>query len=160
MKAIAKFLTVITILVLLACAYVIRASELKVVPAGGVIESAADRAQAFDSILESARVGSSALDVYDFSVSGGAEQYIFITYTLNLRNMNALPAEWLQLDITPQEGDVLTVLPTVEDVPAFSQEYLTVVLLTDRNTASRSRSAVLTYYVYGHEFKLPVQLSL
>lgn len=159
MKAIAKFLTVVTLIVLLAGGYIYWAAALQVLPESGLVESAADRVQVFDNIVSTARVGSSDLIVYS-DASGSAEQYSFVTYTLRLRNMNALPAEWLQLDITPQQGDVLLVKASTEDVPAFSEKLLTVVLLTDRSAASYARSATLTYYVYGHEFSIPVQLTI
>ena len=159
MKAIAKFLTVVTLIVLLAGGYVYWAAALQVLPESGLVESAADRVQVFDNIVSTARVGSSDLIVYS-DTSGSAEQYSFVTYTLRLRNMNALPAEWLQLDLTPQQGDVLLVKASTEDVPAFSEKLLTVVLLTDRSAASYARSATLTYYVYGHEFSIPVQLTI
>ena len=159
MKAIAKFLTLVTVLVLLAGGYVIWASELKVAPGGAVVESAADRAQAFEGIRQSAETGSADLVMYADSIDYGADQYVFVTYTLRLRNLNALPAEWMQLDIVPQEGDVLMVKATIEDVPAFNEQLFTVVLMTDRTVASYARSATLTYYVYGHEISIPVQLS-
>ena len=52
MRGIAKFLTLVTVIVLLACGYVIWASELSVSSAGAVVESAADRADAFESIRQ------------------------------------------------------------------------------------------------------------
>ena len=160
MKAIAKFLTVITVLVLLAGAYVVRASQLKILPASGLVESAADRAQAFESIIASARVGSDELAVYSDGLPLNPEQYVFVTYTVKLRNLNALPAEWMELSLSPQPEDILLVKATVKDVPAFSEQLVTIVLLTDRATASYARSAELTYYVYGHEITLPVRLTV
>jgi len=159
MRAIAKFLTLVTVLVLLAGGYVIWASELKADSAGGTVQSAADVPEAFSGICQSAQVGSPDLVMYANNVDYGADQYLFITYTLRLRNANALPAEWLQLDIAPQQGDVLMVKSSVEDVPAFSETLLTVVLMTDRATGSYARQATLTYYVYGHEISFPVLLN-
>lgn len=158
MKAIAKFLTFITVLVLAAGGYILWAAELKVTPGGGLVESAADRASAFQSIRESSQIGSPDLVMFQDSIDYGAEQYVFVTYTLRMRNMNAIPAEWLQIDIEPQAGDVLMVKATVEDIPAFSEQLVSVVLLTDRTTVSYARAATLSYYVYGHEYSIPVQL--
>lgn len=158
MKALAKFLTFITVLVLIAGAYIYWAAELKVTPGGGLVESAADRASAFESIRQSSEIGSADLIMFQDSIDYGPEQYVFVTYTLRMRNMNLLPAEWIQIDITPQAGDVLMVRATVEDVPSFDEQLVSVVLLTDRTTASYARAATLSYYVYGHEFSVPVQL--
>lgn len=159
MKALAKFLTVVTVLVLLAGGYVIWASELGVSPAGTLVESAADRTDAFESIRQTAAVGGSGVTLYADGMLGEPDEYVFVTYTLRLRNSNVLNAEWLQLELTPQEGDVLLLASSVEDVPAFSEQLYTVVLLTSRNTASYARSAELTYYVYGHEHKAALQLA-
>lgn len=158
MKALAKFLTFITVLVLIAGAYIYWAAELKVTPGGGLVESAADRASAFESIRQSSEIGSADLIMFQDSIDYGPEQYVFVTYTLRMRNMNLLPAEWIQIDIAPQAGDVLMVRATVEDVPSFDEQLVSVVLLTDRTTASYARAATLSYYVYGHEFSVPVQL--
>lgn len=159
MKAIAKFLTLITTLVLLAGGYIVWASEITASPVGGTVESAADRVEAFEGIRQSAQLGAANLLMYKPEIEQGAEQYVFVTYTVRLRNLNALPAEWLELSLTPQEGDVLMVKSSVEDVPAFGEELVTVVLMTDRTAASYARHATLTYYVYGHEVSIPVQLS-
>ena len=159
MKAIAKFLTLVTVLVLLAGGYLIWASGLKTASLGGTVQSAADRLEAFEGIREASAIGSPDLVMHAPRIDYGADQYLFITYTIQLRNMNALPAEWLQLNIAAQDGDVLMVKSSVEDVPAFSEALMTVVLMTDRSTASYARNATLTYYVYGHEVSVPVQLT-
>lgn len=158
MKALAKFLTVVTILVLIAGGYILWATELKVMPDRGLVESAADRASAFESIRQSSEIGSPDLILFKDSIDYGPDQYVFVTYTLRIRNINLLPAEWLQIDLVPQAGDVLMVKATVEDIPSFSEQLVSVVLLTDRTTASYARAATLSYYVYGHEYSVPVQL--
>lgn len=160
MRAIAKFLTVVTVLVLLAGGYVIWAAELKVSSAGALIESAADRAEAFQNIYESMQIGAPELEVFaSENIDPDPAQYMFVTYTLKVRNLNALPAEWMQLNIQPQDGDVLMVKPTVEDAPAFNEQLVTLVLLTSRSAADYVRSATLNYYVYGHEYSVPVTLN-
>ena len=158
MKALAKFLTFVTVLVFLAGGYIYWAAEINVVPGGGLVESAADRTSAFESIRQSTELGSPDLIMFEDAITAGPDQYVFVTYTLRLRNRNILPAEWLQIDLIPQAGDVLMVKATVEDIPGFSEQLVSVVLLTDRTTASYARSATLSYYVYGHEFSVPVQL--
>lgn len=159
MRGIAKFLTLVTVLVLLVCGYVIKTSELSVTSGGAVVESAADRSDAFEGIRQMSAVGSDEITMFQNKIEAGAEQYSFVTYTLRLRNLNLLDAEWLQLDITPADGDVLMLKPAVEDVAAFNEQLITVVLMTDRTTASYTRSATLTYYVYGHPVTIPVTLA-
>ena len=159
MKALAKFLCVVTLLVALTGLYISHACNINVSCGSGLVESAADRIQAFDSIRYSMNVGSASLVPYRTGIPGSADQYVFVTYTLHLKNMNLLPVEWIQIELEPQNGDVLMLKPAVEDVMPFSEEVITLVLMTDRSTASYLRSATLIYYVYGHEFRLPIQLS-
>lgn len=160
MRAIAKFLTFITVVVLLAGGYLIWACELKVSPAGVVVESAADRPETFQSMYDASLVGSPNYIFFTQDpLVPDAAQYSLVTYTLKVRNLNALPAEWMQLDVEPKSGDVLIVKPSVEDAPAFNEQVVTVTLMTDRATSDYIRSATLSYYVYGHEYSLPLQLS-
>ncbi len=158
MRAIAKFLTFVTLLALLAGGYVYWASALKTESAGFVVESAADRAQAFNGILSAMQADATGLTLYTTDVNPAPEQYLFLTYTLRVRNLNLLQAEWLQLTLETQDGDVLMVDPAVEDVPALNEKLITVVLLTNRNTAGYERDARLDYYVYGHPMSIPVRL--
>ena len=159
MRGIAKFLTLVTVIVLLACGYVIWASELSVSSAGAVVESAADRADAFESIRQMSEVGSADVIMFKESVEGDASQYSFVTYTLRVRNLNLLDAEWLQLEISPADGDVFMLKSTVDDVAALNEQLVSVVIMTDRMTNNYTRSAMLTYYVYGHAVSIPVQLT-
>jgi len=107
MKAIAKFLTVVTMLVLLTIGYIFWAAELKVTPGGGLVESAADRASAFESIRQSTEIGSPDLIMFQNSITAGPEQYVFVTYTLRMRNMNILPAYRRGVHITAAFACVL-----------------------------------------------------
>lgn len=159
MRGIAKFLTLVTLLVLLLCGYVVWASDLSVLSCGAVVQSAADRSDAFENIRQMTSGGSDDLIMFKEQIDSGAEQYSFVTYTLRLRNLNLLAAEWLQIDLTPSGGDILMLKPSTEDVPAFNEQLLTFVLMTDRSTADYRRDAVLTYYIYGHAFSIPVELT-
>ncbi len=159
MKALAKFLTVVTLVVVLLGGYIIWAANISVVPAGALVESAADRQPAFDSLTASAAVGSPDLVLYNTDISPDSADYIFVTYTVNMENRNLLPAEWLQLSLSVQDGDVLMIKPAIEDILPMDSEKIELVLMTSRsNSASYTRSAVLTYYVYGHEITMPLTL--
>ncbi len=159
MKAFAKFLTVVTLIVVLLGGYIVWASNIDVMPAGALVESAADRQSAFDSLTASAAVGSPDLILYNTDISMSSADYIFITYTIDMENHNLLPAEWLQISLIAQDGDVLMIKPAIEDIMPLDSEEISLVLMTSRsNSASYTRTAELTYYVYGHEITMPLTL--
>ena len=85
--------------------------------------------------------------------------YKFITYTVDVRNLNALGAEWMDLNVTPKQGDLLQVNSKVTDLPAFNSETMTVILLCDRNATDLTREATLSYYVYGRYYETTLTLN-
>ena len=70
-----------------------------------------------------------------------------------------LPAEWIQISLEPQTGDVLMIKPSIEDIAALDSEKVELVLMTSRsNSTAYSRTAEITYYVYGHEYTRQITL--
>lgn len=159
MRSLAKFLAVVTLIVAVLGVYLVQASEISVAPAGALVESAADRQSAFDSLTQSAAVGSPDLVLYNTDIAADPSEYIFVTYTVKISNRNLLAAEWLQISLEPQSGDVLMIKPAIEDISPLSSADVTLVLMTSRsNSTSYTRNASLTYYVYGHEYTVPLTL--
>ena len=159
MKAFAKFLTVVTVLAALAACYIVWASDARVSVEGYRVESAADRPDSFAGIVAAARAGEQSIELFSGSPIGdSADQYVFVTYTLRVRNMGLVPFEWLELSLDNQEGDILLVKPTVSDVPALNQSLVSFTLMLDRNIANYERSATFSYYAYGHYKEFPLTL--
>lgn len=159
MKAFSKFLLVITLIVILLGVYLVQASSISISPSGALVESAADRQSAFDSLSQSIAVGSPDLILYDTNLTGSSADYIFVTYKVDFSNLNLLPAEWIQISLEPQTGDVLMIKPSIEDIAALDSEKVELVLMTSRsNSTAYSRTAEITYYVYGHEYTRQITL--
>ena len=153
MKAVAKCLTVLALLAVLALAYVHYASRLIVRYAGVNVASCADYQQTFDTIRDYAQRGTADVTVFTEAPGYNSGDYKFITYTVDVRNLNALGAEWMDLNVTPKQGDLLQVNSKVTDLPAFNCETMTVILLCDRNATDLTREATLSYYVYGRYYE-------
>ena len=158
MRVFAKILTVITLLALLAAGYVIWASAAQVSAQGYKVEAAADRADSFAGVVEALRSGSDSIVSYDGAPVGGADQYVFVTYTIRVRNADLVPFEWIDLSVRSKEGDVLLVKPAVQDIPALNQSLLSFTLMAQRGLIDYERQATLSYYVYGHYRQVPVTL--
>ena len=114
MKAVAKCLTVLALLAVLALAYVHYASRLIVRYAGVNVASCADYQQTFDTIRDYAQRGTADVTVFTEAPGYNSGDYKFITYTVDVRNLNALGAEWMDLNVTPKQGDLLQVNSKVD----------------------------------------------
>ncbi|MBQ8954072.1 MAG: hypothetical protein IJ048_08135 [Clostridia bacterium] len=158
MRIFAKFLTVITVLALLLAGYVVWASDAQVNAEGYKVEAAADRADSFSGVVNALRSGSDSIVAYQSGVAGSADQYVFVTYTIRMRNSDFIPFEWIDLALENKPGDVLLVKPTVQDIPALNQSLLSFTLMAERGIVDYERQATLSYYVYGHYKEMPLTL--
>ena len=158
MRVFAKILTVITLLALLAAGYVIWTADAQVSAEGYRVEAAADRADSFSGVVSALKSGSDNIVSYDGGAVGGADEYVFVTYTVRVRNADLIPFEWVDLTLESKEGDVLLVKPSVQDIPALNQSLLSFTLMARRGIVDYERQATLTYYVYGHYRAVPLTL--
>ena len=78
-----------------------------------------------------------------------AEDYVFYTYTFRLENNTTLPAEMIEVQITPMSGDILQIgsdqVLTIGDVTAT--------ILTSKDMHA-IREANITYYIWGIPFTI------
>ena len=159
MKIFVKILTVITVVALLLAGYVVWAADARVTAEGYRAEAAADRADAFAGVISGMKKGSENIVTYDSSEMGDADDYVFVTYTIRVRNADLVPVEWIELTLRNQPGDVLLVKPVVQDIPALSESLLSYTLMVQRAAIpSYEREAVLSYYIYGHYKEAPITL--
>lgn len=158
MKVFAKILTVITALALLLAGYVVWSATAQVSAEGYKVEAAADRVDSFSGVVNALRSGSDSIVSYGGDAIGAAEEYVFVTYTIRVRNADLIPFEWLDLTLQNKEGDVLLVKPSVQDIPALNQSLLSFTLMAQRGIVDYERQATLSYYVYGHYRDVPLTL--
>lgn len=159
MKTVAKLLTVLAVLAVLTLAYLRYASNLIVRYNGVTVTSCADYQETFNTIRDYALRGTADVTVFTSAPGLAAEDYKFVAYTVDVRNLNALSAEWMDLSLSPLEGDLLQVNPKVTDLAAFNSDTLTVMLLCDRSVTNLTREATLSYYVYGRCYELTLTLN-
>ena len=158
MRVFAKFLTVITVLALLLAGYIVWASDAQVSAEGYKVEAAADRVDSFNGVVSALRSGSDNIVSYSTDAIGSPDQYVFVTYTIRVRNSDVIPFEWIDLAIESKAGDVLLVKPTVQDIPALNPSLLSFTLMAERGIVDYERQATLSYYVYGHYKEMPLTL--
>ena len=89
---------------------------------------------------------------------GSADQYQFLTYTVRLNNHAFLPAEVIEIRITPMQGDVLQVGDrNLHDLASGREMELSAVILTTREMHS-VREATVSYYFWGVPFTAKLTL--
>ena len=121
-----------------------------------VAADAADQADSFAALKKQLESGSFTGTRFTDAIPEDAGKHQFYTYTLRMNNRTPLPAEVVEIQITPMNGDVLQAGSLDEaDVPSGESLDLTAVILTDKATQS-IREAYVTWYFWGVPFSARV----
>lgn len=159
MRTIAKLLTVLAVLALLLLGYVVYTSKLIVNFDSMSVTSCADQPETFSACREMAQKGASEITMLGDLPGYDPLEYQFVTYTVDVRNLNLLSAEWMDLTLTGEPGDVMQINPRAQDLAAFNSGKISVMLMTSRSVTNLTRRAVLSYYVYGRPYQVDLILS-
>lgn len=85
------------------------------------------------------------------------EEYTFVTYTVRVKNVGIIPAEWIELVMVPQEGDVLQLdTGSAHALNAFSEGDLKATLLVKGEGNSGARTGKITYFAFGRPYEVRV----
>ena len=159
MRIVAKILTVLAVAAVLLFGYVKWASEIGASYDSITVASCADYPENFAAYREVAATQGSEVTLFGELPGYDPSQYQFVSYTVELRNINLLPAEWIDLVIVPIDGDVMQINAAAQDLAPFNSSKMSILLITSRNTPTLARQAKLTYYVYGRLYELYVTLN-
>ncbi len=116
------------------------------------------QADFFDQVKKQVANGSFIGTLYGDKDLQTADQYQFLTYTVNLDNHAFLKADTAEIRITPMQGDVLMLGEEQEhSVPAGKKGTLSATILTSRDNHS-VREAIITWYFWGIPFSSKITL--
>ena len=91
--------------------------------------------------------------VYRKEALGNPEDYVFVTYSLRVKNVGFIPAEWIELVISPGDGDILEVPASGAQVlGAMNEGDLKTVVLQKGDGSDNARSAQVRYYAFGRAY--------
>lgn len=155
MKYLAIFSVLVLLLTLVGVGSLYMTANIYVEAAGVVTTEAAARQETFDSLSEQMRLNAVVGTPYIAAAElGDAEDYQFCIYTVRLCNDCRVPAEMVEVQVSPMAGDVLQVggAPGVT-VPAGGTADATAVILTTAGNHS-IREVSVTYYMWGAPFTL------
>lgn len=157
MKYAAIVLIILTILCLGGVAYTFLSTGVEVasieVEAVQPLENSA-AAAIFDSAKKDMENGSYVGTINNASQIGDAQNYIFYTYTLELKNNCPISMEMMEVKVLPQSGDVLQ-LPDdkIKHLSSFSKGKITATILAPIGS-SAARTIEITYYIWGKAHKV------
>lgn len=131
--------------------YALFNTDLRVVGKSLETLPAAERAAQFDALRAAVERQSLLGTVLKTGEFGPAENYTYYVYTLRLENKCLVPAEMVELQISPLSGDVLFYGDSQQEIviPAGETRDLWCVLLTEGRPHS-VRDIYITYYLWGH----------
>ena len=130
--------------------YALFNTNLRVVGKSLEILPAAQRTAEFDALKTAVQRQSLLGTVLKSGEIGAAEDYSYYIYTLRLENKGLVPAEMVEMQISPIASDALFYCDTKETIiPAGETRDVWCVLLTE-GTPHAVRDIFVTYYLWGH----------
>lgn len=158
MKPFAIILIVLVIAALVGVGYLYVTSTLEVTFTSCVATDPLTREDYFASLKSSVDSGTFVGVRHTSGDLPAPEDCLFYTWTVHLDNRTALPADTVEIRVTPMSGDILVVGdPTEHTVPARGEADLSVTALTARSMHS-VREATVTWYMWGLPFSARVTL--
>lgn len=164
MKRAAYLALALTLVLAFALVYQLVNSTLQVKPLSPQVIPAAEQPAEFLRLQEA--VGNRALigTAIAAALPGSAEDYSLVVYTLRITNNGFLPANMVELQVSPADGDMLFYTdgsaqgrPPSEDIAPGATRELRCVLLTSAAAARRPvRDLFVTYYIWGNPLRIKV----
>lgn len=146
--AIASF-SLLLVMVLLV-GYLFLTAEVQVVDIQVKGTPASEDAQAFErlkqSVLDETFQGTLFQKPLEWK---DADEYVYLTYTIRLRNSCLVPIDMVEAQVVPQSSDILQLANLeVRSLGLKSEGDLSVTILAPKDTHS-VREMIVTYYLWG-----------
>ena len=143
------------IVMALMVGYLFLTAEVRVTSVAVEGVSAADDPAAFEalktSVVDETFQGTLSQKPLEW---GEAGDYVYLNYTLRLRNDCLVPIDMIEVQVVPQATDILQIGDfTVKSLDPKSEGDLSVRILVPKDTHS-VRELIVTYYVWGVSFNL------
>ena len=154
MKPLAILLMLVVLASLLGTAYLYTSCNVQVQQVQLLAQEASSQERTFSSLRQQIEHTSVQGILFDNTPLGEIEDYQFLTYQVTLSNTCYIPADMIEMQITPQNGDVLQIGDsTNHTLRARAQDTCSVTLLTSRES-DPVREIQITYYLWGIPFYL------
>ena len=165
-----RFLKVLAIAVLLvtvaaagAVLYGMTMFEPRVESVSVVVTPAEEAQDVFDAAVSQVRLGTFAGRQFTAADELAISDCAFLTYTVRLRNRGFFPAEWIMLEVEPQQsadGSARDVLQLADErahvLGANSQGDLSATILRTGDAGDTARTLRIVCYVFGRKVETTV----
>ena len=159
MRKLAKILTAIAMALLIFLLIAFYGVTLRVEVIGFSPQSARTNPTLTQELVESARRNDMLSNRFRIPTRDSLDSYQLIFIELRVRNIGLLPAEWVQIRLSPDPMDVALFPNSEGDVPGFgSSREISATLLAEAEAPSASRAMWIDYYVFGRKFEVPIAL--
>ena len=157
-----KKATVLLIILLLAAvgglAFLYLSANITVQYGSCVATDGVTQADYFDRMKKQIAENTFTGTLFDHSELGTADQYQYLTYTVDFTNGAFLDATTAEVSVTPMKGDILQIGDTEEHLlPSGRKTSLSVTILTPRG-AQNVREATATWFIWGLPFSQKITL--
>ncbi len=158
MKPLAVFLVILVIAALAGIGWLYFNSNLTVTFSACVATDPLTQESVFSELKSSVEADSFVGTRFSSAPLTSPEDYLFYTWTVHLENRSFLPADVIEIRITPMSGDALLIGdPSEHTLDAFSASDLSATALAARNSHS-VREAIVSWYVWGFPFSTRLTL--
>ena len=158
LKPLAILLVLLVIAALVGVGYLWFTSNLTVSFSSVVATDPVTQADAFSQIKTSLENETFVGTKYSSAPLTGPEDYLFYTWTVHLENQSFLPADTIEIQVTPMAGDALLIGDTaLHSLSARDHTDLSATILTARDKHS-VREAIVSWYVWGLPFSARITL--
>ena len=155
MKYIAILSVLVLIVALVGVGYLYMTANIVVEATGVIATDASSQEALFTELKNQVRLGAVVGTPYVGETElSGPEDYQFLTYTVRLKNNTTVPADMIELQITPMAGDVLQIGSSADvKLPAGQTVDATATILTAKSMHA-IREVSITYYIWGAPFTM------
>ena len=158
MKPLAIFLVILVLAALAGVGYLYFNASLTVTYGSVVATDPVTQPDVFTQIRASLENDTFVGTRYGTADLGGPEDYIFYTWSVRLDNKTFLPADTIEIQVTPMTGDVLSIGdPAGHTLSSGGSTELSATFLTARDKHS-VREAIVSWYVWGLPFSTRITL--
>ena len=158
MRVFTWILLIITVLALAVFGYGYYGLRVQTGEMSAVVTPAANALEQFEALRAQMDNESLTGRVYRKEALGNPEDYVFVTYTVRVKNVGLIPAEWIELVITPGESDILEVdIADAQVLGAMREGDLKTVILQKGDGSDTARAAQVQYYAFGSPYAVNVK---
>ena len=155
MKAVAIAALIITIAGAGVVLYGINTLAPVVEQTSVLVTPAQQAREIFDHATAQVQNGTFTGRVFGDAAHLSAQDCAFLTVTVRLANRGFFPAEWIALDVQPEQGDVLQLDNVQANVlPSGSQGDVSATVLHAGSAESTQRAFTVSCYVFGRKITI------